>query len=288
VKTARVSAASLLEQLSKAYDEEHQRLDPADAKWLATVRRSGTTADKLAAWTVVIQENLPANLRSLMAVLQLCSLKGKRQAAQAIEVRPGKLRVELTCPAPASSPHFSTAFGATGTALRLKARFCPDPKSASTTRKLCGGKYCGAGPLRLALINSNLVLQTADSRQGQRRELASRSVSSPASMGVCIRNNLAQVMCELFGGVVLPERKLKYLFEQPLHLLPEAALKGDVRNKVRASHPRRSPCPPSAPCRHRAARRAQTAASDRFRCICPPPAVASTASPPFAQGRWSR
>jgi len=128
VKTARVSAASLLEQLSKAYDEEHHRLDPADAKWLATVRRSGTTADKLAAWTVVIQENLPANMRSLMAVLQLCSLKGKRQAAQAIEV-----------------------------------------------------------------------------------------------------------MCELFGGVVLPERKLKYLFEQPLHLLPEAALKGDVRNKVRVA-----------------------------------------------------
>lgn len=97
VKTARASAASLLEQLSKAYDEEHHRLDPADAKWLATVRRSGTTADKLAAWTVVIQENLPANLRSLMSILQLCSLKGKRQAAQAIEVRPGKHDVNLSC-----------------------------------------------------------------------------------------------------------------------------------------------------------------------------------------------
>ena len=69
----------------------------------------------------------------------------------------------------------------------------------------------------------------------------------PSSRCVRIRNNLAQVMCELFGGVVLPERKLKYLFEQPLHLLPEAALKGDVRNKVRASHARRSPCSPSAP-----------------------------------------
>ena len=51
------------------------------------MRRSGTTADKLAAWTVVIQENLPANLRSCVSILSLCSLKGKRQAAQAIEVR---------------------------------------------------------------------------------------------------------------------------------------------------------------------------------------------------------
>jgi hypothetical protein len=36
VKMARVSAAALLEQLSKAYDDEHHRLDPADAKWLTT------------------------------------------------------------------------------------------------------------------------------------------------------------------------------------------------------------------------------------------------------------
>eukprot|EP00976_Prorocentrum_cordatum_P104938 1194087-Prorocentrum_minimum.AAC.5 len=75
-------------QVSLSDGSEHERNDPADAKWLQTVRRSGTTADKLAAWTVVIQENLPANMRSLDAVLSLATAKGKRQAAQAIEVRP--------------------------------------------------------------------------------------------------------------------------------------------------------------------------------------------------------
>ena len=56
-------------------EQEHERNDPADAKWLQTVRRSGTTADKLAAWTVVIQENLPANMRSLDAVLNMSTGK---------------------------------------------------------------------------------------------------------------------------------------------------------------------------------------------------------------------
>ena len=63
--------------------------------------------------------------------------------------------------------------------------------------------------------------------------LATASGGEPQRLTACTPTHRVQVMCELFGGVVLPERKLKYLYEQPLHLLPEAALKGDVRNKVR-------------------------------------------------------
>eukprot|EP00240_Pyramimonas_obovata_P005148 CAMPEP_0118950608 /NCGR_PEP_ID=MMETSP1169-20130426/51692_1 /TAXON_ID=36882 /ORGANISM="Pyramimonas obovata, Strain CCMP722" /LENGTH=428 /DNA_ID=CAMNT_0006897491 /DNA_START=18 /DNA_END=1301 /DNA_ORIENTATION=- len=125
VKAARATAESILERLAKAYEQEHERNDPADAKWLQTVRRSGTTADKLAAWTVVIQENLPANMRSLDAVLNMSTGKGKRQAAQAVEV-----------------------------------------------------------------------------------------------------------LCELFAGAVLPERKLLHLFERPLHLLAHGAVTGDVTHSV--------------------------------------------------------
>eukprot|EP00854_Cymbomonas_tetramitiformis_P005291 gene5291-6433_t len=35
-----------------------------------------------------------------------------------------------------------------------------------------------------------------------------------------------EVLCELFSGCVLPDRKLKFLFEQPLYMLPDRALEG--------------------------------------------------------------
>lgn len=48
-----------------------------------------------------------------------------------------------------------------------------------------------------------------------------------------------EVMCELCRGVLLPERKLNYLHDQPLHLLTQGALEGDTSNKIAhgAAHP---------------------------------------------------
>ena len=45
------------------------RKNGQDAKWLQQVRRSGTTSDKVAALTLLLQENAVANLRSLDALL---------------------------------------------------------------------------------------------------------------------------------------------------------------------------------------------------------------------------
>eukprot|EP00898_Chlorokybus_atmophyticus_P004404 jgi/Chlat1/4965/Chrsp32S04947 len=57
-----------------------------DMDWLRTVRQSGTTSDKLAALTVIVQEEAMANLRSLDVLLGMVESKGgKRQAAQVMD-----------------------------------------------------------------------------------------------------------------------------------------------------------------------------------------------------------
>ena len=48
---------------------ERERSKDSDARWLDTARKSGTTSDKIAAMTVVLQEDPVANLRSLDALL---------------------------------------------------------------------------------------------------------------------------------------------------------------------------------------------------------------------------
>ena len=45
------------------------RKNGQDARWLQQVRRSGTTSDKIAALTLLLQESAVANLRSLDALL---------------------------------------------------------------------------------------------------------------------------------------------------------------------------------------------------------------------------
>jgi hypothetical protein len=47
-----------------------------DAKWLQQVRRSGTTSDKVAAMSVLVQDGAVANLHSLDGLLAMCSKKG--------------------------------------------------------------------------------------------------------------------------------------------------------------------------------------------------------------------
>ena len=54
-ENCRVKAEALLEQEAAAYEREMSRRNASDAKWLAQVKRSGTTADKLAAATLLVQ-----------------------------------------------------------------------------------------------------------------------------------------------------------------------------------------------------------------------------------------
>lgn len=63
------------------------RKNGQDAKWLQQVRRSGTTSDKVAALTLLLQENAVANLRSLDALLTwVLKRKGGRNVVAQVHV----------------------------------------------------------------------------------------------------------------------------------------------------------------------------------------------------------
>ena len=55
------------------------RRNGQDMKWLQEVRRMGTTADKVAAMTLLLQESAVSNLRSLDELLRL-GLQAQRRA----------------------------------------------------------------------------------------------------------------------------------------------------------------------------------------------------------------
>jgi len=57
------------------------RRNGQDMKWLQEVRRMGTTADKVAAMTLLLQESAVSNLRSLDELLRWVS---KRSGARAV------------------------------------------------------------------------------------------------------------------------------------------------------------------------------------------------------------
>lgn len=57
------------------------RRNGADMRWLQEVRRVGTSADKVAAMTLLLQESAVANLRSLDELLRWT---GKRSGARAV------------------------------------------------------------------------------------------------------------------------------------------------------------------------------------------------------------
>jgi ribosome biogenesis protein MAK21 len=50
--------------------------DSSDAKWMATVLRSGTTSDRVAAMTLLVQESPMQNLASLQNLMSLCAKQG--------------------------------------------------------------------------------------------------------------------------------------------------------------------------------------------------------------------
>ncbi|CAG9465631.1 unnamed protein product [Pedinophyceae sp. YPF-701] len=82
VDAARTRGDALLESEAASFDSAVHRRNPRDARWLATARKSGTSADKLAAAALVIQESPVANLRSLdMLIGWVARSKGGRSAA---------------------------------------------------------------------------------------------------------------------------------------------------------------------------------------------------------------
>lgn len=63
----RKEAEQLLEKAVADY--EKSRSKNSDTRWLMTARRSGTSADKVAAMTVMLQDNPMLNLRTLDALI---------------------------------------------------------------------------------------------------------------------------------------------------------------------------------------------------------------------------
>lgn len=79
IESARKAAESLLRNEEAAF--ENRASNGQDLKWLQQARRSGTTADKVAALTVLIQESTVANLKALD---QLVTLANKRIGTRSI------------------------------------------------------------------------------------------------------------------------------------------------------------------------------------------------------------
>lgn len=82
------------------------RKNGQDAKWLQQVRRSGTTSDKVAALTLLLQENAVANLRSLDALLTWVL---KRKGGRNVVAQVGHRICLLVC-APCSFSHCFRVF----------------------------------------------------------------------------------------------------------------------------------------------------------------------------------
>ncbi|MCO5553080.1 hypothetical protein L7F22_006601 [Adiantum nelumboides] len=75
---------ALMERVAAEY--ERSRGKDSDMRWLMMARKTGTTADKVAAFTVLLQDNAVANVRSLDALLGMVTSKGgKRHAGMGID-----------------------------------------------------------------------------------------------------------------------------------------------------------------------------------------------------------
>ncbi|KAI3423892.1 hypothetical protein D9Q98_009726 [Chlorella vulgaris] len=80
VQQRRSQAERLLLMEEQAFEQSMERRSGADAKWLLQVRRGGTTADRVAAMSVLVQDGAIANLASLDSLLAMCSKRGGARA----------------------------------------------------------------------------------------------------------------------------------------------------------------------------------------------------------------
>lgn len=85
----RKEAEQLMEKAVSDY--EKSRSKDSDTRWLMTARRSGTSSDKVAAMTVMLQDNPMLNLRTLDALVgrvgfQWCTYSGDASAMEHFEL----------------------------------------------------------------------------------------------------------------------------------------------------------------------------------------------------------
>ncbi|GIL62556.1 hypothetical protein Vafri_16644, partial [Volvox africanus] len=83
----RTAAEALMEAEAAAFEEELQRRNPGDSRWLQQVRRAGTSTDRLAAATLLVQESVVSNMKALDQLVSLATRKsgGKEMVRQALE-----------------------------------------------------------------------------------------------------------------------------------------------------------------------------------------------------------
>lgn len=86
VTELRAEAIKLLKCDYYIYDQQKQNGSKAqDFEWIKTVLSNGTVQDKLAAYTVLIQDSIVHNLRSLEQLIRFVNGKGKRECIMAID-----------------------------------------------------------------------------------------------------------------------------------------------------------------------------------------------------------
>ena len=59
--------------------------EKSESRWLNTVLKSGTFADKIAAHTLLLQESVPHNLPSLRFLISLLDVKGRRECLTSLD-----------------------------------------------------------------------------------------------------------------------------------------------------------------------------------------------------------
>uniref|UniRef100_A0A383VK77 CCAAT-binding factor domain-containing protein n=1 Tax=Tetradesmus obliquus TaxID=3088 RepID=A0A383VK77_TETOB len=72
----RTKAEGLLEREAALFEREMAGRNAADSRWLAQVRRSGTTADKVAAMSLLVSSSAAASLKSLDGLLTMMAKSG--------------------------------------------------------------------------------------------------------------------------------------------------------------------------------------------------------------------
>ena len=90
VEAKRAEAEAAMERESELFEADMGRKSGQDARWLQTVRRSGTTADKVAAHSLVIQVRPPAALSRLCtgAAVPLAHVRGSTRLVSIVSIAP--------------------------------------------------------------------------------------------------------------------------------------------------------------------------------------------------------
>ncbi|GAB4813011.1 hypothetical protein N2152v2_000057 [Parachlorella kessleri] len=73
VQAKKAAAEQLLQREEQAFEQSMGRRGEQDLRWLQQAKRSGTTQDKVAAMSVLVQESAVANLRSLDGLITMCA-----------------------------------------------------------------------------------------------------------------------------------------------------------------------------------------------------------------------